>query len=53
MADCETCKYFDLHPFIRENDWDSWCDFHNKKLKDIGYEDKAFCNVYEEYNEDY
>ena len=30
--DCEMCKYFDLHPFIREGDWTNYCDKTDKAI---------------------
>lgn len=50
MPDCETCKFYDPHPFVRENDWDDWCDYYGMKLKDSNC-DTIFCNHYKKSDE--
>ena len=47
MDCCENCKYFDLHPFIREGDWTCYCtakdttadpnDFPCEEFEEIEY----------------
>ncbi len=40
---CEDCKYFDEHPFVREGDFDDYCKKHNSKCRDICSLDKLYC----------
>ena len=42
MERCEDCWYFDEHPFIRENDWTSYCMMTDKETD---YDNKA-CNAF-------
>lgn len=43
MKTCELCKHFDMHPFIREGDYTSYCMITDKEIE---YDDKA-CNAFE------
>ena len=42
---CETCKYFDLHPFIRDGDWTNYCELFN-----IALDNEGGCMNYEKGN---
>lgn len=42
MKTCESCRHFDEHPFIRENDWTSYC-----MLTDNITTHDETCNAYE------
>lgn len=42
--DCETCKWFAEHPFIREGDKHDYCYRMNEKIEDI---DTYLCDYHE------
>lgn len=48
MTDCEICKYFEMHPFIRNNDWSCYC-FHeenNCRIEDMDIYDVILCRKF-------
>ena len=42
---CEECKFYDEHPYIRDGDYEDYCDFYHKRICDI--EDSGYmCEHY-------
>ena len=49
--DCEVCKYFEEHPFVRET-MDDYCNGYDKWMKDLTHDDIWLCPYFEEDYED-
>ena len=41
---CEICKHFDIHPFIRDGIYDSYC-MHTNQITDVD----NTCNTFEKF----
>ena len=49
--DCEVCKHFEEHPFVREFK-DDYCNGYEKWFKDLDSDDIIFCDYFEECSEE-